>query len=919
MNSCGIYYYLLILQADATNILFVNILFSLYQSGMFSLSKQQIVRLVISFFAIAALLYVIFTFYRFPFGDIDPLEAVPEDAPLILQIRQPEITARNLQKTAYQQLTDSVFLCRRWQEDYPLIRQLFRKAGQSELFEKNTLTAALEVNGSDDANYLFIIDNRKNATNARKLAGTYGFDKVKEYIFQDVTIFKISLPGGRELYLSAYRNLLLMGRYSLLTEDGISQLLKVRSNIFRKSGFREVKQDGDVQCYLNLQNAGFLFSTFVTPERLATLDNFRLFAQWIGFNLQFTSKGIALSGKLDPNLSNPFVHALANERAVSESKIADVLPDNTALLLHMNIDHFPDFLSEVGAPGQANVRKYLLPWMSEEAAFVIMEPYSTSIQTEQFAVFRTQDARLTHKCLLAYGQKAGLLTETLYQTYPIRQIQSDDLLRAFFGEQWCSFHNPFYTIIGDYVVFANSQTALEVWIDKYLVGQYLSNDPDYQLSGKPYLGKSQAFCYLSMGRLAQLLRSFIRPDLAESFEREFTWYQQAGLASFGFRSTGPSFEVHGKLLHGQTIQRKAQTSILWKTLLTANAAIPPALVLNPDNKQQEIFIQDEDNQVYLISNAGEILMKRHIPERIQSGIFQIDYYKTGELYFLFNTQNGIYLLDRKGQDVHDYPIPLQSKATNGMVAIDFDHARVYQYFVACENGNIYGFDQSGRPVPGWNPQPGVGIVHLPLSHFQSGGMDFVMALNSEGVLHTFKRDGSRRFNAIALNGHFGNAICYQEYEPNPRIVIVDSTGHANNINLLGESFQLMVQPAGSKHVRFDYADLGGDARKDYLSVNDSVLICHYYNGPSIQRLYTRTFGEGLSDVFGVGLVGHAKMLAGAVGRSGKRIYLLTEKGEMYPDFPLAGSTRFSVSDLFGDQSNVLIVGYENSVYAYKLK
>ena len=57
---------------------------------------------------------------------------------------------------------------------------------------------------------------------------------------------------------------------------------------------------------------------------------------------------------------------------------------------------------------------------------------------------------------------------------------------------------------------------------------------------------------------------------------------------------------------------------------------------------------------------------------------------------------------------------------------------------------------------------------------------------------------------------------------------------------------------------------------------------------------------------------------GALNKRKKEINLLLGDGRLYPDFPLAGTTAFELADLFEDQKNILVVGFEDSVYAYKL-
>jgi hypothetical protein len=50
----------------------------------------------------------------------------------------------------------------------------------------------------------------------------------------------------------------------------------------------------------------------------------------------------------------------------------------------------------------------------------------------------------------------------------------------------------------------------------------------------------------------------------------------------------------------------------------------PYMVKNHNTGENELFVQDILNNIYLINRAGRILWKKKLPEPIISEIFQID-------------------------------------------------------------------------------------------------------------------------------------------------------------------------------------------------------------------------------------------------------------------------------------------------------
>ena len=89
------------------------------------------------------------------------------------------------------------------------------------------------------------------------------------------------------------------------------------------------------------------------------------------------------------------------------------------------------------------------------------------------------------------------------------------------------------------------------------------------------------------------------------------------------------------------------------------------------------MIQDQKNQLYLLSNAGIILWKQMLDGPLKSEVFQVDCYKNGKMQYLLSTRHKIYLLDRNGNPVEKYPVELRSPATAGISVFDYDKDSIW--------------------------------------------------------------------------------------------------------------------------------------------------------------------------------------------------------------------------------------------------
>ena len=74
-----------------------------------------------------------------------------------------------------------------------------------------------------------------------------------------------------------------------------------------------------------------------------------------------------------------------------------------------------------------------------------------------------------------------------------------------------------------------------------------------------------------------------------------------------------------------------------------------------------MIIQDGNKNIYLINEKGKRLWKKQLGGLILDKINQLDYYKNGKLQYVFNTEDSLYILDRLGRNVENFPIELNSK------------------------------------------------------------------------------------------------------------------------------------------------------------------------------------------------------------------------------------------------------------------
>ncbi|MBC7865533.1 MAG: hypothetical protein IAF38_21345, partial [Bacteroidia bacterium] len=180
--------------------------------------------------------------------------------------------------------------------------------------------------------------------------------------------------------------------------------------------------------------------------------------------------------------------------------------------------------------------------------------------------------------------------------------------------------------------------------------------------------------------------------------------------------------------------------------LDTNAVMSPKIVLNHKTGLEEIFTQDLNDNIYLISNTGKILWKKRLDGRIKSDIFQIDFFQNNKLQFLFNTEKAIYLIDRNGNYVQGYPLQLPVAATNGINVFDYEKNRDYRIVYSGADKKIYIYKASGKLVEGFDFKGTEDSVTVPLQWERINFKDYLIAFDKGGAVYGLGRKGENRLS-----------------------------------------------------------------------------------------------------------------------------------------------------------------------------
>ena len=894
----------------------------------------------------------------------EAINAIPGNAALIFESKQSRSTWKKLSQTSvlWQELLGTKAFSRLNAQARYIDSLIGSDAAVSTLLDNHSLFISAHVSGATTFDFLYVY-SLPNLTyqsqvkdffkrinkNSEPVSRTYAGVDIRT-IYSDAD-YKDSLS-----YVFS-EGILMMSSKPMLVEEAIRQL-KSGVSLMKDKNFSKIittaGKNVDANVYINYKSFPDILTQFISPSMKREMNMIPDFADCSGWDVAIKPNAISFSGFTQANDSTINFLNLFRKQEPNEIGLTKVVPSKTALLLFFGISNIKlfhrDYKNYLSATQQLKLQSYehyvegldkkygisiersMLDWIDNEMAFVMTEPASDDLTNNCYAVIHSNTIDEAVKSLneladVAKGEGANRTegdekssvnkTTDEYRNHVINYINIPQLLPQLLGWQFKKISNSYFTAIDDYVVFGNSNEALQHFIDDFENNKVLANDKNYKLFSENISGEANIYLYSSIARSATLYSTLVNEDIVKDIEEQrerFYKFEAIGI-QFTINNTNKLFYSNAYLKYNPNYKQESGT--LWESQLDTTVSARPYIVINHNTQTKEIVVQDDGNKLYLISNTGKIVWTKQLTEQIMSDVKQVDVLKNNKLQLLFNTRNAIYLYDRNGKEMRGFPIRLESPATNGISVFDYENNRDYRIFVACKDRKVHCYKESGEEVSGFKSQSTEAEVQMSVQYHKIDGKDHLFAVDKRGKVYIFNRQGEPlvklKYNLPSVAANF-----YIEPEKDYSKTIItaaDTSGNIVKMNLKGDKKSISIGRFSSR-ASFEYKDINNDKIKEYIfiegneltvfSQDETVLFNYEFKEPVSQGALFFTFPDGSGKI-------------GVLSDKTNELYLFNENGSLYQGFPVAGKTLFCIGDLNNDGTYMLITGSsDNSIYVYQL-
>lgn len=565
------------------------------------------------------------------------------------------------------------------------------------------------------------------------------------------------------------------------------------------------------------------------------------------------------------------------------------------------------------------------PWhrmLGPEWAVGLVDPSSGDPQRHALMAIRVSEPQTLDETLAPLSIADGVF-EGQTAERAIRKLDpaSGDGLPAIsmrFGRSLTAFDAAWFARVDDFLLLSPDRRQLEQALDGCERGAVLRANLEFAAFRERLLPGANATLYLDLPALAPLAEGLALPRYQEALAKRLgqhanlrplvlQWdrYRSEFLAS-GFLGNGAAFA-------SGAAAGAADAGNLWSLRLDTVLASKPRFVVDHRDGRGELLLEDAAHQLYLVDASGRILWKRPLDGPILGEIHQVDYYRNAKLQYAFATPGRIHMIDRKGRDVADFPIALTAGASTGLQVFDYEDKRDYRLFVGGDNGFLYGYYKTGKPLPGWSPMKGLNGMRHPPQHTAYNGKDYIAFSGLNGKVFLKDRQGTDRTSPKAIGAPLLDPWTVMPENGEPVLLACDTLGTVYRLHLDG-SMDRRSSPRVNGRSRFAAANLDAQGNSEWISLTDQAVLARNADGTARWQWDLPDPGPHGWSVSGNG----PRMLFAVWSPVSGEWVCLNASGQPLSGFPTQGGGPCAIGALNGEGSSVFVGAVGSVVEARNL-
>ena len=804
---------------------------------------------------------------------------------------------------------------------------------QASQVDTSSYVMAIRVEGKQSIRFLYVLNRSGlfsrgdvHAFLQKMFAGV----QVKERKYNNQKIYLAS-RGKDEVCYAVVGGMVLVSNSELYVEDAVNQLSNPNED--EKDGaprFKNVNRyfsaGAGLNVFLNTTCFSDLLPLLLQKDFIAKQTNIAKWFKWGALDGEIKPSGVSFNGFVHyDGLKAAFPVAFKGQLP-QDSKLDAVMPADVKSVSILALSDVKNYLASLetyryGAGQIENVRKRKQEFarlfgdkLDEEWQALLKGEWGKGTlsydasrkQEEGIVVVHVKAGSLARglleKMLKSYASKSGISETSLYRSFALDKDKKVSYFKMpvpdFAGVMWGYVLGGIatnYVLVEDnYVVFSSSERGLQVFASDYMRRLSVRDQEWYQ---KLRTKLSSKFNWMYLSEMVAMLPYY--EQVTKGALRELLERNKEGMEVFS--SLGLQWVCEGDMLYHtlflstEEVEQK-QAQIMWQTRLDARMSMKPAIVVNHNTGERELFVQDEGNTIYLINDVGRILWKLPIDGKINSEVYQVDMFKNGKLQYLFSTPGHLYLIDRNGNYLPRFPLAFKSPCERGISVADYENNKNYRVFAPGADHHVYLYEVSGNFVKGWDVPKSDNDIVSKIYHFRVEGKDYLVYADRYR-LYILDRKGKERVKVSTLLNLSANTSLYlTKQNGQMKMAFMDANGEIVLVNFRGQVERIKGEEMIDGGM-FNVEDVNNDGQDEFIYTLKNRIVVMDNKG---KLLFEKHWEDSELDFPYIYRFSARDSRIGIMDGKGERLFLLDMK-EVSKGFPIRGNSPFSIA--FGDNGS----------------
>ena len=638
----------------------------------------------------------------------------------------------------------------------------------------------------------------------------------------------------------------------------------------------DVESDFEKLYKSSSSNISLLFSDelkkYIDIPKLLDFYNISHISDWIQFDVDFNKNQLTLHGLLFKKDSIPRKINKISDIEPTITDIIQIVPNNFIEFERYAYNHL-EYLKNLESTNSIDKIELI---KNDSLFYDIFEIGSIVLNKDSISTFS-----FNNKNLLNLKIQQNTERSYTYRNNKIYKLSQSLFNPNTLDDFYKSLDKNYLTILNDILILSQNKVAIETMILNFSNNSVINDLSKFK---EIFLKIPKKSNYLKVYNLEKF-----SDGLSEKFE----------ISKEDFPYWISHLIIDNELIHKTHIvsktERKIKSSgvnLLFNFKLQSSVHLKPRIVTNYVTKEKEIITQDDLNNLYLISNKGELIWKKQLESKVIGEISQIDLYKNGRLQYAFETEKSLMILDKNGKIVKKLNHKKISK--QGLAVFDYDKLNKYRFLID-RDGRIEMLDVDFKTVRGFNKNNiRSQITNLP-KHFRIGSKDYLI-INTKKRLYITDRRGNVRVKVPETLKVSSKEIFVNKNS----FITIDKSNNLVRINLNGK-VSIKPLPLETPYLITANNNILATISENILTINENVIELPFgnYTNPKI-----------LTDI--------KQNYVSITDKDQDKIYLFDSKSKLVSDFPVFGTSLIDFSINKKKEKMITSLGEPNEILVYSI-